>query len=57
MTEAERRKRSRKSVVIVQWLVRVQLRIKECERFEVGIRRDAGGMILREATVSDVKAV
>src|SRR5229473_1360521 len=47
MTEAERKKRGEKSVVIVERLVRAQLRAMSCERF-VGIRRDAGEMILRE---------
>jgi hypothetical protein len=49
MTEAERKKRGEKSAVIVERLVRVQLRAMGCERFDVGIRRDAGEMILREA--------
>src|SRR5713101_7153872 len=48
MTEQERKKRGEKSAVIVERLVRVQLRGMGCERFELGIRRDAGGMILRE---------
>ncbi len=48
MTEAERKKRGEKSAVIVERLVRVQLRAMDCERFDVGIRRDAGEMILRE---------
>jgi hypothetical protein len=34
--------------VIVERLVRVQLRAMGCERFELGVRRDAGEMILRE---------
>jgi hypothetical protein len=48
MTEAERKKRSGKSAVIVERLVRTQLRAMSCERFDLGIRRDAAEMILRE---------
>jgi hypothetical protein len=48
MTETERKKRGEKSAVIVERLVRVQLRAMGCERFDLGIRRDAGEMILRE---------
>src|SRR5580698_1506567 len=48
MTEAERKARSGKSVVIVERLVRAQLRAMDCDRFDLGIRRDAGEMILRE---------
>ena len=48
MTEAERKKRGEKSAVIVGRLVRAQLRAMKCERFDLGIRRDAGEMILRE---------
>jgi RepB DNA-primase from phage plasmid len=48
MTEAERKQRGAKSAVIVERLVRIQLRAMGCERFELGIRRDAGEMILRE---------
>jgi hypothetical protein len=48
MTEAEHKKRGEKSGVIVERLVRVQLRAMGCERFELGIRRAAGEMILRE---------
>src|SRR5260370_37666536 len=48
MTEEERKKRGEKSAAIVERLVRVQLRAMGCERFELGIRRDAGEMILRE---------
>jgi hypothetical protein len=48
MTEAERKKRGEKSAVIVERLVRAQLRKMGCERFDLGIRRDAGEMILRE---------
>jgi hypothetical protein len=48
MTEADRKQRSEKSVVIVVRLVRIQLRAMGCERFDLGIRREGGGMILRE---------
>src|SRR6266851_8765826 len=48
MTEEERRKRGQKSAVIVERLVRLQLRAMGCERFDLGIKRDAGEMILRE---------
>jgi len=48
VTEVERKKHGEKSAVIVERLVRVQLRAMGCERFELGIRRDAGEMILRE---------
>src|SRR6266849_436015 len=48
MTEAERKKRGEKSAVIVERLVRAHLRAMRCERFDLGIRRDAGEMILRE---------
>jgi hypothetical protein len=48
VTEVERKKGGEKSAVIVERLVRVQLRAMSCERFELGIRRDAGEMILRE---------
>ena len=48
MTEVERKKRGEKSAVIVERLVRAQLRAMGCERFDLGIRRDAGEMILRE---------
>ena len=41
--------------MIVDRLVRAQLRAMGCECFDLGIRRVAGEMILREATVSDVK--
>jgi RepB DNA-primase N-terminal domain len=34
--------------VIVERLVRLQLRAMGCERFDIGIKRDAGEMILRE---------
>jgi hypothetical protein len=48
VTEVERKKSGEKSAAIVERLVRVQLRAMGCERFELGIRRDAGEMILRE---------
>src|SRR5216683_7158540 len=48
MTEEERRKRGEKSAGIVERLVRLQLRAMGCERFDIGIKRDAGEMILRE---------
>jgi hypothetical protein len=48
MPEAERKKNSGKSAVIVERLVRTQLRAMGCDRFDLGIRRDAGEMILRE---------
>lgn len=48
MTEEERKKRGVKSAVIVERLVRVQLRAMGCERFDIGVKRDAGEMILRE---------
>lgn len=47
MTEAEHKERGEKSAVIVARLVRVQLRAMGCERFDLGIRRDGGEMILR----------
>jgi DNA primase RepB-like protein len=48
MTGEERKQRGAKSAVIVERLVRVQLRAMGCERFDIGIKRDAGEMILRE---------
>src|SRR5712692_2068304 len=48
MTEEERKKHGEKSTVIVERLVRVQLRAMRCERFDLGVKRDAGEMILRE---------
>ncbi len=38
--EVERKQRAEKSVVIVERLVRVQLRAMGCERFDIGIKRD-----------------
>jgi hypothetical protein len=48
MTEEERKKRGEKSAAIVGRLVRIQLGAMGCERFDLGIKRDAGEMILRE---------
>jgi hypothetical protein len=48
MSEAERKARGAKSAAIVERLVRVQLRAMGCERFDLGVKRDAGEMILRE---------
>ena len=48
MTGEERKQRARKSAVIVERLVRIQLRAMGCERFDLGIRRDDGEMLLRE---------
>ena len=47
-TEAERKQRSETSAVIVERLVRAQLRAMGCARFDLGVRREAGAMILRE---------
>ena len=55
--EAERKQRAEKSVVIVERLVRIQLHAMGCESFDIGIKRDAGVMILREGQdVLDIKA-
>jgi RepB DNA-primase from phage plasmid len=48
VTEVERKKRGEKSAAIVERLVRVHLRAMGCEHFDIGIKRDAGEMILRE---------
>ena|SRR5215472_11931611 len=48
MTGEERKQRDAKSAVIVERLVRVQLRATGYGRFDLGIKRDAGEMILRE---------
>jgi hypothetical protein len=48
VTGEERKKRGEKSAVIVERLVRIQLRAMGCEHFDIGIRRDGGEMILRE---------
>jgi hypothetical protein len=57
VTEAERKKRGEKSTVVVERLLRVQLRAIGCERFDIGIKRDAGEMILREGQgASEIEA-
>jgi RepB DNA-primase from phage plasmid len=48
VTGEERKKRGEKSAVIVERLVRIQLRAMGCEHFDVGIKRNGGEMILRE---------
>jgi RepB DNA-primase from phage plasmid len=48
VTGEERKKRGEQSAVVVERLVRIQLRAMGCERFDIGIKRDAGEMILRE---------
>jgi hypothetical protein len=48
MTEVERKNRGEKSAVIVKRMVREQLRAMSCDRFDLGIRRGADEMILRE---------
>jgi hypothetical protein len=48
MTGEEGKQRGAKSAVIVERLVRMQLRAMGCERFDLGIRRDDGEMLLRE---------
>jgi len=55
MTQADRKQRGQKSSVIVERPLRVQLRAIGCERFDLDVKRDVGEMILREATISDVK--
>ena len=47
-TEAERKNRSVEPAVTVVRLVRVQLRAMGCARFDLGVRRDGGAMVLRE---------
>jgi hypothetical protein len=47
VTAVERKQRGAQSAVIVARLVRVQLRAMGCKRFDLGIKRDAGAMILR----------
>ena len=49
MPGEDRSRRGLKSAVIVERVVREQLRAMGCERFDLGIRRDTGEMILREA--------
>ena len=48
MTKTERKRRGEKSAVIVERLVRLQLRAMGCDHFDIGIKRDAGEMVLRE---------
>src|SRR3984885_6129152 len=48
MMDAKHKKSGEKSVVIVKRMVREQLRAMGSERFDLGIRRGAGEMILRE---------
>ena len=48
MTKEERKKRGAKSAAIVERLVRIQLRTMGSDHFDIGIKRDAGEMILRE---------
>ena len=47
-TETERQKRSVEPAVTVARLVRSQLRAMGCARFDLGVRRDGGEMVLRE---------
>ncbi len=47
-TVAERQKRSVEPAVTVARLVRAQLRAMGCARFDLGVRRDGGEMVLRE---------
>jgi hypothetical protein len=49
VTGEERKKRGEKSAVVVERLVRIQLRAMGCEHFDIGIKRDGGEMILRES--------
>lgn len=57
MMEVERKQRPEKSVVIVERLVLIQLHAMGYESFDIGIKRDAGVMILREGQdVLDIKA-
>jgi len=49
MAGEERKKRGEKSAVIVERLVRIQLRAMGCGHFDIGIKRDGGEMILRES--------
>jgi hypothetical protein len=54
-TAAQRKQRSEKSVVIVERVVLAQLRAMGGWRFDLGVRRDGGQMVLREG--HDVFAV
>ena len=56
MTQADRKQHGQKSAVIVERLVRLQLRAMGCERFDLGIKRDAGEMILREEQAALLKS-
>jgi hypothetical protein len=56
MKEAERKQRGEKSAVIVERLVRVQLRAMSCERFNPGIRCEPDEMILREGRAGNQMA-
>jgi hypothetical protein len=47
-TNPERKKRSVEPAVTVERLVRAQLRAMGCARFDLGVRRDGGEMVLRE---------
>jgi len=47
-TNPERKKRSVEPAVTVARLVRSQLRAMGCARFDLGVRRDGGEMVLRE---------
>ncbi|MBV8360838.1 MAG: hypothetical protein JO189_23325 [Deltaproteobacteria bacterium] len=48
MTGEERKRRGAKSAMIAERLVRIQLRAMGCERFDLGIKRNGGGMLLRK---------
>jgi hypothetical protein len=48
MTTTQLEERANKSAVIVERLVRIQLRAMGCDHFEIGIKHDGGEMILRE---------
>ena len=47
-TNPERKKRNVEPAVTVERLVRAQLRAMGCARFDLGVRRDGGEMVLRE---------
>ena len=44
MTGEERKRRGAKSAMIAERLVRIQLRAMGCERFDLGIKRNGGGI-------------
>ena len=46
--ETEQQKHSVEPAVIVERLVRSQMRAMGCARFDLGVRRDGGEMVLRE---------